>query len=157
MTERSIAHATFNVERYFAASPKQVYDAWADPAAKAAWFRGPEENGRKYSLDFRLGGTEHSSGTINGKVAYTYDAVIQNIVPSERIVFSYHMTIDGQPISVSLATVEFSPEGSGTKLHYTEMGAFLDRLDKIEYREHGTKDLLDKLNAELERQTASAA
>jgi uncharacterized protein YndB with AHSA1/START domain len=156
MTERSIAHATFKIERTFAASPQQVYAAWADPAAKAAWFRGPEEKGQKYSLDFRLGGTEHSSGAVNGKTTYTYDAVIQNIVPNERIVYSYHMTIDGKPISVSLSTVELSPEGTGTRMRYSETGAFLDGLDKVEFREHGTKDLLDKLDAELERRTKGA-
>ena len=156
MTERSITRATFNIERRFAASPQQVYAAWADPAAKAAWFRGPEERGQKYSLDFRLGGTEHSSGKVNDRTEYTYDAVIQNIVPNERIVYSYHMTIDGRPISVSLSTVELSPDGSGTMMRYSETGVFLDGLDKVEFREHGTRDLLDKLDAELKRRSAGA-
>ena len=156
MTERSITRATFNIERHFAASPQQVYGAWADPAAKAAWFRGPEERGQKYGLDFRLGGAEHSSGKVNGKTEYTYDAVIQNIVPNERIVYGYHMSIDGKPISVSLSTVELSPDGSGTRMRYSETGVFLDGLDKVEFREHGTKDLLDKLDAELERRSAGA-
>jgi len=57
---------------------------------------------------------------------------------------------------VSLATVEFKAEGSGTRLVYTEQGAFLDGQDKVEYREQGTGGLLDALGAELERQTATA-
>jgi uncharacterized protein YndB with AHSA1/START domain len=41
-------------------------------------------------------------------------------------------------------------------LRYSETGAFLDGLDKVEFREHGTKDLLDKLDAELKRRSAGA-
>ena len=156
MTERSITHASFKIERRLSASPQQVFAAWADPAAKAAWFRGPEERGQKYSLDFKLGGTEHSSGEVNGRTTYTYDAVIQNIVPNERIVYSYHMSIDGKSISVSLSTVELSPDGAGTKMRYTETEVFLDGLDKVEYREHGTKDLLDKLDRELTKRSEGA-
>ena len=38
MTERFVKHATFVVERTYAAPPARVYRAWADPAAKAKWF-----------------------------------------------------------------------------------------------------------------------
>ena len=41
MTERSTHHATFVIERTYAASPARVVAAWADPAAKARWFAGP--------------------------------------------------------------------------------------------------------------------
>ena len=36
MKKRSVTHATFTVERtYDTASPAQVFNAWADPVAKA--------------------------------------------------------------------------------------------------------------------------
>ena len=54
-----------------------------------------------------------------------------------------------QRISVSLATVELKPEGEGTKLVLTEMGAFLDGLDNVQAREEGTKVLLDNLGKAL--------
>ncbi len=38
MTDRSVTHATFVVERRYDASPARVFAAWADPAAKARWF-----------------------------------------------------------------------------------------------------------------------
>jgi uncharacterized protein YndB with AHSA1/START domain len=155
MTERSITNAAFKIERRLTASPQQVYAAWADPAAKAVWFRGPKVEGQEYSLDFRLGGAEHLSGT-NGKMHYSYDAMIQNIVPNERIIYSYHMAMNGSPISVSLSTVEIRPDGTGTRLLYTETIALLDGLDKLEYREHGTGELLDKLDAMLTAKLAGA-
>jgi uncharacterized protein YndB with AHSA1/START domain len=59
-------------------------------------------------------------------------------------------------MSVSLTTVEFKAEGTGTRLVFTEQGAFLDGLDKPADREHGTGELLNALGAELDRQSAQS-
>lgn len=57
----------------------------------------------------------------------------------------------GTPISVSLATIQLVPEGSGTRLSLTEHGDFLDGFDNAEQREQGTNDVLDALGAARER------
>ena len=85
----------------------------------------------------------------------TFNALYQDIVPDERIVFTYDMHLDGRRISVSLTTIELRPAGSGTRLTFTEQGAFLDGFDNVEGREEGTRELLDALGAELERAAAS--
>ena len=59
---------------------------------------------------------------------------------------------DESRISVSLATVELKPKDAGTRLIYTEQGAFLDGYDNPAQREHGTIELLDALGAELRRE-----
>ena len=41
-------------------------------------------------------------------------------------------------------------DGRGTRMVYTEQGAFLDGHDTPAQREHGTRELLDNLAAELE-------
>jgi uncharacterized protein YndB with AHSA1/START domain len=74
-------------------------------------------------------------------------------VQNERIILSYDMHLDEKRISVSLATVEFKPARKGTLLVYTEQGAFLDGFDDAGAREHGTRDLLDKLEAALRRES----
>ena len=86
---------------------------------------------------------------------FTYDALYYDIVEDERIVIAYEMHMDDARISVSLATVEFSPAGTGTRLLLTEQGAFLDGHDTPAQREHGTGELLDSLGAALERQPAT--
>ena len=116
MTERSVTHATFAVERRYDASPARVFAAWADPAAKARWFGGPEEWGRdEFELDFRVGGREVSRGGPPGGPVHAYDAVYQDIVPGERIVYSYSLSLDQTLISVSLATVELRHEPAGSR------------------------------------------
>jgi uncharacterized protein YndB with AHSA1/START domain len=83
-----------------------------------------------------------------------YDARYQDIVPGERIVSTYDMHLDDKRISVSLATVEFKAAAAGTRLVYTEQGAFLDGFDMPAQRKQGTEDLLDALAAYLQREVA---
>ena len=50
---------------------------------------------------------------------------------------------------MSLTTVEVRPDGDGTRLVFTEHGAFFDALEDPAQREHGTGLLLDGLAAFL--------
>jgi uncharacterized protein YndB with AHSA1/START domain len=143
MPERSIQHTTFVIERTYDASPARVFAAWANPKAKARWFPQADE------FDFRVGGREFNRGSHEGAV-YTYDAHYQDIVPDQRIVYTYIMDRDETRISISVTTVEFRKVATGTQLIYTEQGAFLDGEDKPEYREHGTRVLLDALGTALQ-------
>jgi uncharacterized protein YndB with AHSA1/START domain len=152
MTERSVTHATFTVERTYDASPARVFAAWAEPAAKARWFGDPDQGVEEFELDFRIGGREFNRGKVEGQ-DYTYEARYQDIVPDERIVYAYDMHAGGSRISVSLGTVEFEPDGAGTRLTYTEQGAYLDALDTPEQRQQGTGGLFDALGEELARET----
>lgn len=156
MTARSTHHATFVIERTYAASPARVFKAWADPVAKASWFAGPDEwesGGREF--DFRVGGRERSSGGPKGGPAHAFNSLYQDIVPNERIVYTYDMQLGDKRISVSLATVEFKQAGAGTRLIFTEQAVFLDGYDDAGSREHGTRWLLDKLDATLRREAAT--
>ena len=76
---------------------------------------------------FRVGGRERSQGIAPDGRAYSYNALFQDIVPAERIVYTYDMVLEETRISVSLATVEFTLEVDGyTRLVFTEQAAFLD-------------------------------
>ena len=59
------------------------------------------------------------------------------------------MRLDGVRISVSLATAEFQPDGDGTRLAFTEQGAFFDGREAPGLREHGVGSLLDLLGKRL--------
>ena len=139
-SDRSATHSTFVIERSYDASPARVFGAWAEKSAKEQWF-GP---GEVHEMDFREGGHEHLLVRMEG-ASYTYDAVYADIVPDQRIVFTYAMYRDGTRMSVSVTTVELAGGGDTTQLRYTEQGVFLDGQDQPELREHGTKELLDKL------------
>ena len=137
MTERSVSHTTFVIERSYPAHPAKVFGAWSDAAAREIWMDDPDykSDGSKYDLDFRVGGHERFSGITPDGETYRYEGVIYDIVPDQRIVYSYEMYCGQNLGSVSLATVEIVAEGSGAKLTYTEQGAFLDGIEKPEERQ----------------------
>jgi len=151
MPDRSVNHATFVVERTYDASPRRVFAAWADPEAKARWFGNPDQGVAEFELDFQVGGREFNRGTVEGQ-DYTYEARYQDIVLDERIVYAYDMHVGDRRISVSLGTVQIEPRGDGTRLTYTEQGAYLDGLDTPEQRRQGTGGLFDALAEELARE-----
>jgi uncharacterized protein YndB with AHSA1/START domain len=152
MSNRSATHSTFVIERNYDASPARVFAAWADASAKSRWF-GPGGK-QEHELDFREGGREHFVAAGESAV-YSYDALYEDIVGDERIVFTYNMHRDGVRMSVSVTTVELLADGDRTHLRYTEQGVFLDGEDTPEQREHGTKELLDKLGKALTQGAAA--
>lgn len=157
MTTRSVVHSTFVVERIYEASPARVFHAFADPDAKARWFTHPDEwVSDEGSMDFRVGGRETVSGGPNAGPVHSFSSIYLDIVPNERIVYTYEMHMDDVRTSVSLATIEFFPDERGTRLVMTEQGAFLDGHDDAGGRKEGTELLLDALGAALTRDVAEA-
>ena len=151
MSKRRVAHSSFTIERSYPAAPARVFKAWASAESKARWFVGPEGwQQHKREFDFRVGGQEIVVGQVPGQpVAHHFLSVYHDIVENRRIVYSYHMLAGDTPISVSLTTVQIQPEGSGTRLVFTEQCAFLDDFDDAGSRQEGTSLLLDQLGAAL--------
>lgn len=151
MSSRNAVHATFVVERTYAAAPARVFAAFADPEKKAQWFKGPDEWGpadQKY--DFRVGGEEHSIGGPPGEPPHRFYNRYLEIIPSERIVYAYWMH-HGEPLaSASVATLEFRPDGDKTRLVITEVGTFLDGYYDAKGREDGTRWQLEAIAAVVE-------
>lgn len=147
MTQGSVKHATFKIERSYAASPGQVFAAWAEPKAKRAWFAAADEGWEdvEHAMDFRVGGRERTTGRQPGGPLHVCTSVYQDIAAEKRIVWTYVMTLDDTPASISLATVEFLPSGRDTQVIYTEQGCFLGRLDGVKLREAGCGWLMNKL------------
>jgi uncharacterized protein YndB with AHSA1/START domain len=90
MTERSVTHATFVIERNYPASPARVFAAFASRAAKASWFSGPDEWGRSdHELDFRVGGRERVSSGPKGGPIHTFEACH----PEHRARSAHHLEL----------------------------------------------------------------
>jgi uncharacterized protein YndB with AHSA1/START domain len=148
VTDRSVTHATFVLEHTYPASPARVFAAWSDAAAKARWFVGAAEGmsvPKPMTLDFRIGGKEQLTVEAGDGAVYTYEGCFKDIVPETRIVETTQMHKNDDRISVSVFSVEFTPDGDGTRLVLTEHGAYLDGLDQPSWREAGTRQQLEAL------------
>ncbi|HVB45345.1 MAG TPA: SRPBCC family protein [Streptosporangiaceae bacterium] len=158
MTERSITHSTFAIERHYLASSARVFAAFASADAKDRWADDPDyvSDGGETEFDFRVGGRERFGGKAPDGTSYRYDALYYDIVPGQRIVYCYEMYSGDARISVSVATVELVPADGGTRLTYTEQGAFLDGLALAEHREEGITEQLDNLVRVLRTEAGEA-
>ncbi|WP_418132271.1 SRPBCC family protein (plasmid) [Variovorax sp. 375MFSha3.1] len=150
---RSVAHGVFTIERTYAdVRPQRVFDAFASIEGKNGWFTAPNDNWEivERTMDFKVGGRERLKGQWKSGMVTEFDATYFDIIPGERIVYTYEMHLDARKISISLATLEFKASGTGTRLIMTEQGAFLDGFDDNGSRERGTREIIDKLTAYLQ-------
>jgi uncharacterized protein YndB with AHSA1/START domain len=150
MSQRNSQHDTFTIERRYPVPPARVFDAFADQTKKSKWFGCVEGwEVAEHTVDFRVGGREVWRGGPPGGTQHRNDTVYHDIVPNERIVWSYTMRLGERTISVSLTTMELHPDGSGTRMRFVEPGVYLDDYDGAADRVRGTNDLLDSLDRAL--------
>jgi uncharacterized protein YndB with AHSA1/START domain len=153
MSTAPVEHASFTIERHLHAPPALVYEAWSTPQAKARWFTGSEGewNQDLREMDFRVGGREQVIGTWASGMVSHFDARYHVIQAERLIVYTYDMYVDGNLISVSVATVEIhaGAKADTSRLRFTEQVTVLDARYPAAGREAGSHALLDRLTASL--------
>ncbi|HEV2083113.1 MAG TPA: SRPBCC domain-containing protein [Brevundimonas sp.] len=159
MTGR-LAHGMFTLERRYDASPPRVFRAWADPAAFRRWFvESPGATVLDWRHDLTIGahgGGRYRFGGPETPVGFN-ETVFLDLVENRRIVLAYVMgrELEGgaRRESASLATIELLPDGEGTRLIYTEQGAYYgdDGGDHLPLRKEGCAEMLENLARELEQ------
>lgn len=155
-----VEHGDFAIEQRYPVSVERTFSGFSDQVKKAKWFASPDQIGEStWEFDFRVGGGEtnhfeYSDAQVEGTplprgTTGTYRSHIFDIVENERIVLAYEMIINGERISVSLQTWEFTQVPDGTLLKLTEQAAFMGNSDGPTIREHGTRALMDALARSL--------
>ncbi len=148
-----VTHAIFTIERTYPHPPARVFRAHADKAMKRRWqVEGEGFTILDHTMDFRVGGEEVARFAFGEGPEIRTDAQYQDIIPDRRIVFCYRMSMAGQPFSASLATIEFFAVVGGTRLTFTEQGAYFGDPAAAKGREEGSLGLLEALAVELDRQ-----
>jgi uncharacterized protein YndB with AHSA1/START domain len=162
MTTRTVTCSTFTIERTLAASPSQVFAAFADVNLKSRMLASSdgEEIGDALGhaeFDFRIGGRERFEFVEEDGRKMAYDALYYDIVPNERILYTYEMYAGESRISVSVASIELLESATATTLIWTEQGAFLDGLDTSDLREGGTSWMIDNMVEYFDAGSSSAS
>jgi uncharacterized protein YndB with AHSA1/START domain len=111
-----VARPSLTFKRRLNARPEKVYAAWTDPQKLIQWFgRVDVKPGTtRTEVDPRVGGRYRVSFNIEAGEYFEVGGVYREVVPNERLVFSWawHST----PERESLVTVTFKSDGEGTLL-----------------------------------------
>lgn len=121
MSDAALIHATLVFERHIAGDCQTVFEAYADVEKRMEWGAPSDTAVIIYDEDdFRIGGIDRFrcgsklNPNIHGTTTYL------DIVPNTRIVSSEVIEMDGNRLSASLTTAEFSAaDGGGTNLKST--------------------------------------
>jgi uncharacterized protein YndB with AHSA1/START domain len=111
-----VTRPSLTLKRRLNAPPAKVYAAWTDPEKIARWFgpAGVKAGTEQASIDARVGGRYRVGFTMEDGQYHEVVGVYREIVPNERLVFSWawHST----PERESLVTITLKPDGGGTLL-----------------------------------------
>ena len=156
MSNTSVMHNTFVLERSYPVAAARLYAAFADPAKKRRWFAdgGETHDVVDFQLDFRVGGREHThyrmtKATPFPGVSLATEGIHLVIVPGSLIITASSMTMGDRTISAALVTAEIIGTVEGSKLILTHQGAFFEGSGGPEMREGGWRTLLDRLSKEM--------
>lgn len=152
MNRKPIHHASFSVERAYKSPRARVYKGFTDKASRRRWLiesDGWTVHHLNAPDEVRPGAVESSSFSPPGAdVVLTNDTTFLDVQQDERLIFAYAMTLQGEPLSSSLTTVEFLGDGEGSRIVLTEQGAYYGDED-VAGRKQGMSLLLEALAREI--------
>jgi uncharacterized protein YndB with AHSA1/START domain len=154
MPEPAVIHSTFVIERSYPQPPERVFASFAQPARKRRWYAEGDHEIQEFEMEFRVGGSERfryrfKEGHPIAGSEIVNESTYQDIVPEKRIIATAKMSLNGNPIQITLLTFEFLPSKSGTELVLTNQGTFIDWPDGAKMIEQGWRGLLESLGREL--------
>lgn len=130
-------------------SVEPVFSKFADPVARARW-SAPSEDVLIYDeADFRLGGRDVFRCGPKGDPKGRGETRYLFLIPNERVVSSETLEMDGQPLPVSLTTLDFEPIEDLTNLTVTVQIVSFVGPGMIHGYESGNKSALENLSQHL--------
>lgn len=152
--DSSIIHSTFTLEHNYPQPPDRVFAAFAQPARKRRWYAEGDHEIQEFEMEFRVGGVERfryrfKEGHPIAGSEIANESTYHDIATDKHIVMDSKMSLNGKPIVVMIATLEFVPSGDGTDLVLTHQGAYINWPQGPQMLEHGWKALIDRLEKYL--------
>lgn len=141
-------------------TPAQLWPLFAELPLRRTWTRMPGPSSTAHhDLDFRVGGTERLANIfISGDTKEELETVTTfvDIVPNDRMIYTYRAIVDHTTRWVALVTIELIPTPAGTRLEWTEQYSFVtlstpDGVDDERHLVGGTRLRLNGLYAAATR------
>jgi uncharacterized protein YndB with AHSA1/START domain len=144
------ATTSLHLERTYAATPKEVFDAWTNPEVLRRWWvANPAWRTPVAEVDLRVGGSyrlsmeDPETGT-----RHTVGGEYREVRRPERLAYSWRWEQDdGSAGHVSTVTVDFLAEGEGTMVVLEHVG--LATPESRDQHRHGWTGCLESLQARV--------
>ena len=127
------------ITRVFDAPRPLVFSYWAQPEKLSLWTGCKDATSVEVEGDFRVGGGFRHKMTIQGAGQYTFSGTYEEIIESEKIVYSANLG----PATIRV-TIQFFEQGEQTRVVLTQEGFPDPNLAKIVAG--GTNESFDKLD-----------
>jgi len=108
---------TLEVTRIFKASRDRVFKAWSTAEHMKAWWGPKGCSLPEYAFDVVEGGEWRVVMAMPSGTQHIVSGVFKEISPTDRLVFTWGWTIDGERAHESTVTVTFEDVKAGTKVH----------------------------------------
>ena len=136
-----------NLSRSFAAPRERVFRAFTSPAQLARWWGPKGFTVPAGTLDVRAGGAWRTVMRSPEGKDHIVSGVYREILPPERLVFTWAWEEDGARGHETVVTIELSETPGGTRLELTQER--FETEDSLERHRHGWSGCLDCLEEAL--------
>jgi len=108
------------ITREFDAPRELVYEAWTDPRHAAQWWGPRHHPARLIKMDVRVGGAWRHCLRSPETGDLWHGGVFREVVPPERLVFTFAWEEEGERGLETLVTVTFAEIGERTRMTLTQ-------------------------------------
>jgi len=145
-TADAVAKHTLRLERRFAAPPERVYRAFTEPEELRRWWGPTGFTTPRIKLDVRPGGAYALTMKAPSGKLHHLAGVYKVVEPNRRLVYTWSWQEGGYAGIPTTVTLEFLPEGKGTRLRVTHEA--MTSAEMVDDHKGGWSSCLDRL-AEL--------
>jgi uncharacterized protein YndB with AHSA1/START domain len=139
-----MSSATLSLERSFDAPREAVFAAWTDPEVLRRWWAaGPDWDTPEAEVDLRVGGGYRLAMREPGGPTHVVAGEYTEVVPPERLVYTWTWEHDSPGSAGSIVTVLFREDGDRTTVHLTHTG--FTEPAAVARHEHGWDAVMDSL------------
>lgn len=137
------------ITRTFDAPRALVFEAWIDPRHAINWWGPRDYPATHMEIDARPGGRwrHRLRSTADGRELW-HDGVFREVVPPERLVFTFSWEEEGERGLENLVTVTFAEEGGRTRMTFRQTP--FRSADERAGHEGGWTSTFDRLDGHLE-------
>ena len=109
------------IDRVFDAPRELVFKMWTDPRHMAKWWGPRDYPATKISADVRPGGKyRHCLNSSAGDMSLWLYGTYREIVPPERLVFTFAWEEEGERGLETIVTIVFKDEGGKTRMLFRQ-------------------------------------